>query len=82
QSDHRVAGALRVRDTVRNLGDDVEQEKVGGNGNEGNGDGGNGNGGNGDGGNGNGDEGEYGYNFRGFMTLVEDRDILGRIALS
>ncbi|GKE19157.1 reverse transcriptase domain-containing protein, partial [Tanacetum coccineum] len=35
------------------MGDEVEQEEVGGNGNEGNGDGGNGNGGNGDGGNGN-----------------------------
>ncbi|GJY34783.1 putative reverse transcriptase domain-containing protein, partial [Tanacetum coccineum] len=58
QSDRRVAEALRVRDAVRNLGplmgDEVEQEEVGGNGNRGNGDGGNGNGGNGDGGNGNG----------------------------
>ncbi|GJX39311.1 reverse transcriptase domain-containing protein, partial [Tanacetum coccineum] len=52
QRDLRMAEALRVRDTVRNLGpfmgDEVEQEEVGGNRN---GDGGNGNGGNGDGGN-------------------------------
>ncbi|GKD53717.1 putative reverse transcriptase domain-containing protein [Tanacetum coccineum] len=58
RSDRRVAEALRVRDAVRNLrplmGDEVEQEEVGGNGNGGNRDGGNGNGGNGDGGNGNG----------------------------
>ncbi|GJS28701.1 putative reverse transcriptase domain-containing protein [Tanacetum coccineum] len=65
QSDHRVAKALRVHDTVRNvgplMGDEVEQEEVRGNGNgdrgngsRGNGDGGNGNGGNGNGGNGNG----------------------------
>ncbi|GJV50569.1 putative reverse transcriptase domain-containing protein [Tanacetum coccineum] len=58
QSDRRMAEALRVRDAVRNLrplmGDEVEQEEVGGNGNGGNGDRGNGNGGNGDGGNGNG----------------------------
>ncbi|GJW19258.1 putative reverse transcriptase domain-containing protein [Tanacetum coccineum] len=78
QSDRRVAEALRVRDAVRNLGplmgDEVEQEEVGGNGNGGNRYGGNGNGGNGDGGNGNGGNGngngnggEYGYNFRGFM---------------
>ncbi|GKE67874.1 hypothetical protein Tco_1522035, partial [Tanacetum coccineum] len=50
QSDRRVAGALRVRDAVRNLGplmgDEVEQEEVGGNGNGGNIDEGNGNGGN------------------------------------
>ncbi|GJV68806.1 hypothetical protein Tco_1484315 [Tanacetum coccineum] len=87
QSDRRVAEALRVRDAVRNLGplmgDEVEQEEVGGNGNGGNGDGGNGNGGNGDGGNGNGGNGnggngngngnggEYGYNFRGFMPARE-----------
>ncbi|GKB96308.1 putative reverse transcriptase domain-containing protein, partial [Tanacetum coccineum] len=87
QSDRRVAEALRVRDTVRNLGplmgDEVEQEEVGGNGNGGNRDGGNGNGGNGDGGNGNGGNGnggngngngnggEYGYNFRGFMPARE-----------
>ncbi|GJV94987.1 uncharacterized mitochondrial protein-like protein [Tanacetum coccineum] len=58
QSDRRMAEALRVRDAVRNLrpliGDEVEKEKVGGNGNGGNGDRGNGNGGNGDGGKGNG----------------------------
>ncbi|GKD70954.1 hypothetical protein Tco_1325044 [Tanacetum coccineum] len=58
QSDRRVAEALRVRDAVRNLGplmgDEVEQEEVKGNGNEGNRDGGNGNRGNRDGGNGNG----------------------------
>ncbi|GJW05794.1 hypothetical protein Tco_1568217 [Tanacetum coccineum] len=82
-----MAEALRVRDTVRNLGpfmgDEVEQEEVGGNGNGGNGDGGNGNGGNRDGGNGNGGNGnggngngngnggEYGYNFRGFMLARE-----------
>ncbi|GJQ99628.1 reverse transcriptase domain-containing protein, partial [Tanacetum coccineum] len=57
QSDRRMAEALRVRDAVRNLrplmGDEVEQEEVGGNGNGGNGDRGNGNGGNRDGGNGN-----------------------------
>ncbi|GKE96541.1 hypothetical protein Tco_1581396, partial [Tanacetum coccineum] len=61
QSDRRVVEALRVRDAVRNLGplmgDEVEQEEVGGNGNGGNGDGGNGNGGNGEGGNGNGNGG-------------------------
>ncbi|GJS51406.1 hypothetical protein Tco_0624768 [Tanacetum coccineum] len=61
QSDRRMAEALRVRDAVRNLrplmGDEVEQEEVGGNGNGGNGDRGNGNGGNGDGGNGNGGNG-------------------------
>ncbi|GKD85215.1 putative reverse transcriptase domain-containing protein, partial [Tanacetum coccineum] len=72
QSDRRVAEALRVRDAVRNLGplmgDEVEQEEVGGNGNGGNGNGGNGNGGNG---NGNGNGGEYGYNFRGFMPARE-----------
>ncbi|GKE54758.1 putative reverse transcriptase domain-containing protein [Tanacetum coccineum] len=80
---------LRVRDAVRNLrplmGDEVEQEEVGGNGNGGNGDRGNGNGGNGNGngrngnggngnggnGNGNGNGGEYGYNFRGFMPARE-----------
>ncbi|GJY57783.1 putative reverse transcriptase domain-containing protein [Tanacetum coccineum] len=87
QSDRRMAEALRVRDAVRNLGplmgDEVEQEEVGGNGNGGNGDGGNGNGGNGNGGNGNGGNGnggngngngnggEYGYNFRGFMPARE-----------
>ncbi|GJW63151.1 putative reverse transcriptase domain-containing protein [Tanacetum coccineum] len=87
QSDRRMAEALRVRDAVRNLrplmGDEVEQEEVGGNGNGGNGDRGNGNGGNGDGGNGNGGNGnggngngngnggEYGYNFRGFMPARE-----------
>ncbi|GKD60946.1 hypothetical protein Tco_1298455, partial [Tanacetum coccineum] len=77
QSDRRMAKALRVRDAVRNLGplmgDVVEQEKVGGNGNEGNGDGGNGNGGNRNGGdgNGNGNGGEYGYNFRGCMPAKE-----------
>ncbi|GKD23751.1 putative reverse transcriptase domain-containing protein [Tanacetum coccineum] len=69
QSDHRVAGALRVHDAVRNLGplmgDEVEQEKVGGNGNGGNGNGGNEDGGNenrenGDGGNGNGENGNRG----------------------
>ncbi|GJX80030.1 hypothetical protein Tco_0328179 [Tanacetum coccineum] len=64
QSDRRVAEALRVRDAVRNLGplmgDEVEQEEVGGNGNGGNGDGGNGNGGNRDGGNGNGGNGNGG----------------------
>ncbi|GJW18450.1 putative reverse transcriptase domain-containing protein [Tanacetum coccineum] len=67
QSDRRMAEALRVRDTVRNLrplmGDEVEQEEVGGNGNGGNGNGGNGNG--------NGNGGEYGYNFRGFMPARE-----------
>ncbi|GJT74838.1 putative reverse transcriptase domain-containing protein [Tanacetum coccineum] len=82
QSDRRMAGALRVRDSVRNLrpliGDEVEQEEVGGNGNGGNRDRGNGNRGNGDGGNGkrgngngNGNGGEYGYNFRGFMPARE-----------
>ncbi|GJW21723.1 hypothetical protein Tco_0032345, partial [Tanacetum coccineum] len=64
QSDRRMAEALRVRDAVRNLGplmgDEVEQEEVGGNGNGGNGDRGNGNGGNGDGGNGNGGNGNGG----------------------
>ncbi|GJY63027.1 hypothetical protein Tco_0464487 [Tanacetum coccineum] len=48
QSDRRVAEALRVRDAIRNhrplMGDEVEQEEVGGNGNGGNRDGGNGNG--------------------------------------
>ncbi|GJV78617.1 putative reverse transcriptase domain-containing protein [Tanacetum coccineum] len=72
QSDRWVAEALRVRDAVRNLrplmGDEVEQEEVGGNGNGGNRDRGNGNGGNG---NGNGNGGEYGYNFRGFMPARE-----------
>ncbi|GJU25536.1 hypothetical protein Tco_1164157 [Tanacetum coccineum] len=85
----RSIGALRVRDAVRNLGplmgDEVEQEEVGGNGNGGKEDGGNGNGGNGDRGNGNGrgnekegksemgnrNGGEYGYNFRGFMPARE-----------
>ncbi|GKE71974.1 hypothetical protein Tco_1530046 [Tanacetum coccineum] len=89
QIDYRVAEALRVYDAVRNLplmGDEVEQEEVGGNGNRGNedggngnrGNGGNGNGGNGNGGNrnggngnGNGNGGEYGYNFRGFMPARE-----------
>ncbi|GKF11457.1 hypothetical protein Tco_0049383, partial [Tanacetum coccineum] len=51
QSDRRMAEALRVCDAVRNLrplmGDEVEQEEVGGNGDRGNGNGGNGNGGNG-----------------------------------
>ncbi|GKG22259.1 hypothetical protein Tco_0387562, partial [Tanacetum coccineum] len=69
QSDHRVAGALRVRDAVRNLGpfmgDEVEQEKVGGNGNGGNRDRGNGNGGNRDGGNGNGGNRNGGNGNRG-----------------
>ncbi|GKC21956.1 putative reverse transcriptase domain-containing protein, partial [Tanacetum coccineum] len=55
QSDRRKAEALRVRDAVKNIGpfmgDEVEQEEVGGNGNGGNKDGGNGNGGNEDGGN-------------------------------
>ncbi|GJU71632.1 putative reverse transcriptase domain-containing protein [Tanacetum coccineum] len=64
QSDRRMAEALRVREAVRNLGplmgDEVEQEEVGGNGN--------GNGGNG---NGNRNGGEYGYNFRGFMPARE-----------
>ncbi|GJZ83963.1 putative reverse transcriptase domain-containing protein, partial [Tanacetum coccineum] len=64
QSDRWVAEALRVCDAVRNLGplmgDEVEQEEVGGNGNGGNGDRGNGNGGNGDGGNGNGGNGNRG----------------------
>ncbi|GKD27702.1 hypothetical protein Tco_1233916, partial [Tanacetum coccineum] len=62
QSDCQVAEALRVRDIVRNLGplmgDEVEQEEVGGNGNGGNGDGGNGNGGNEDGRNRNGGNGD------------------------
>ncbi|GJT58240.1 hypothetical protein Tco_0993294 [Tanacetum coccineum] len=62
QSDSRVAEALRVRDAVRNfrphMGDEVEQEEVGGNGNGGNR-------------NGNGNGGEYGYNFRGFMPARE-----------
>ncbi|GJZ34537.1 putative reverse transcriptase domain-containing protein [Tanacetum coccineum] len=61
QSDRQVAGALRVRDAVKNLGplmgDEVEQEEVGGNGNGGNRDRGHGNRGNGDGGNGNGENG-------------------------
>ncbi|GKD78517.1 hypothetical protein Tco_1341138, partial [Tanacetum coccineum] len=47
QSDRQMAEALRVRDAVRNLGpfmgDEVEQEEVGGNRNGGNEDGGNGN---------------------------------------
>ncbi|GKE04502.1 putative reverse transcriptase domain-containing protein, partial [Tanacetum coccineum] len=64
QSDRRVAEALRVRDAVRSLGplmgDEVEQEEVGGNGNRGNRDGGNGNRGNGDGGNGNRGNGDGG----------------------
>ncbi|GKC99044.1 hypothetical protein Tco_1169319 [Tanacetum coccineum] len=74
QSDRRMAEALRVRDTVRNLGplmgDEGEQEVNGnrGNGNGGNGKGGNRNGGNG---NGNGNGGEYGYNFRGFMPASD-----------
>ncbi|GJR07621.1 putative reverse transcriptase domain-containing protein [Tanacetum coccineum] len=67
QSNRRMAEALRVRDAVRNLrplmGDEVEQEEVGGNGNGGNRDGGNGNG--------NGNGREYGYNFRGFMLARE-----------
>ncbi|GJY26483.1 putative reverse transcriptase domain-containing protein [Tanacetum coccineum] len=82
QSDRQMAEALRVRNVVRNLrplmGDEVEQEEVGGNGNgrngyRGNGNGGNEDGGNGNGGNGNGNgnEGEYGYNFRGFMPARE-----------
>ncbi|GKD84222.1 putative reverse transcriptase domain-containing protein [Tanacetum coccineum] len=77
QSDRRVTEALRVRDAVRNLGplmgDEVEQEEVGGNGNEGNRDGGNRDGGNRNGGNGNGNGngGEYGYNFRGFVPARE-----------
>ncbi|GKD31717.1 reverse transcriptase domain-containing protein [Tanacetum coccineum] len=57
-----MAESLRVRDAVRNLrplmGDEVEQEEVGGNGNGGNG-------------NGNGNGREYGYNFRGFMLARE-----------
>ncbi|GKD44188.1 putative reverse transcriptase domain-containing protein, partial [Tanacetum coccineum] len=71
QSDRRMAEALRVRDAVRNLGpfmgDEVEQEEIGGNGNGngGNGDGGNGNGGNKDGGNGNGGNGNGGNGNRG-----------------
>ncbi|GKB74119.1 putative reverse transcriptase domain-containing protein, partial [Tanacetum coccineum] len=91
QSDRRMAEALRVHDAVKNLrplmGDEVEQEEVGGNGNGGNidrgnrngenRDGGNGNGGNGNrgNGNGNGSGGEYGHNFRGFMPA---RDALTR----
>ncbi|GJT49001.1 putative reverse transcriptase domain-containing protein, partial [Tanacetum coccineum] len=82
QSDQQMPEALRVRDAVRNLrplmGDEVEQEEVGGNGDRGNGNGGNGDGENGNGGNrngengyGNGNEGEYGYNFRGFMSAKE-----------
>ncbi|GJU64421.1 reverse transcriptase domain-containing protein [Tanacetum coccineum] len=77
RSDRQMAEALRVRDAVKNLrplmGDEVEQEEVGGNGNGGNEDRGNGNGGNGNGGNGNGNGngGEYGYNFRGFMPARE-----------
>ncbi|GKC79742.1 hypothetical protein Tco_1130516 [Tanacetum coccineum] len=70
QSDRRMAEALRVHDAVRNLrplmGDEAEQEEVGGNGNGGNRDRGNEDGGNGNG-NGNRNGGEYGYNFRGFM---------------
>ncbi|GJV66564.1 putative reverse transcriptase domain-containing protein [Tanacetum coccineum] len=62
QSDRQVAEALRVREAVRNLGlligDEVEQEEVGGNGNGGNR-------------NSNGNGGEYGYNFRGFMPARE-----------
>ncbi|GKA10721.1 putative reverse transcriptase domain-containing protein [Tanacetum coccineum] len=69
QSDHRMAEALRVRDTVKNLrplmGDEGEQEV---NRNGGNGNGGNRNRGNR---NGNGNGGEYGYNFRGFMSARE-----------
>ncbi|GKB46676.1 hypothetical protein Tco_0897429 [Tanacetum coccineum] len=75
----KIREALRVRDDVRNLrplmGDEVEQEEVGG---DGNGDKGNGNGKNRDGGNGNrgngngnGNGAEYGYNFRGFMLARE-----------
>ncbi|GJT14905.1 hypothetical protein Tco_0873611 [Tanacetum coccineum] len=84
QSDRWMAEALRVRDTMRNLGpligDEGEQEVNGngGNGNGGNGNGGNGNRGNGNegngnggNGNGNGNGGEYGYNFRGFMPARE-----------
>ncbi|GJU00173.1 hypothetical protein Tco_1110511 [Tanacetum coccineum] len=59
QSDRRMVEALRVCDTVKNLGplmgDEGEQEV---NGNRGNG-------------NGNGNGGEYGYNFRGFMPASE-----------
>ncbi|GKE31974.1 reverse transcriptase domain-containing protein, partial [Tanacetum coccineum] len=69
QSDRRMAEALRVRDAVRNLGplmgDEVEQEEVGGNGNRGNEDGGNGNRGNGDGGNRNGGNKDGGNGNRG-----------------
>ncbi|GKB10724.1 putative reverse transcriptase domain-containing protein [Tanacetum coccineum] len=63
QSDRWIAEALRVRDTVKNLGpligDEGEQERNGngGNGNGGNGNGGNGNEGNRNGGNGNGGNG-------------------------
>ncbi|GJT35109.1 putative reverse transcriptase domain-containing protein [Tanacetum coccineum] len=87
QSNRWMSEALRVRDAVRNhgplMGDEVEQEEVGGNGNGENGDRGNGNGGNRDGGNGNGGNGnrgngngnrnggEYGYNFKGFMPARE-----------
>ncbi|GKB38238.1 putative reverse transcriptase domain-containing protein [Tanacetum coccineum] len=69
QSDRQVAGALRVRDAVRNLGphmgDEVEQEEVGGNRNGGNRDGGNVNGGNRDGGNRNEGNGNGGNGNRG-----------------
>nr|GEU73258.1 reverse transcriptase domain-containing protein [Tanacetum cinerariifolium] len=73
QIDCRLAGALRARDTARNLepliGGGGEQEEVngsGGNGNGGNGNRGNGNGGNGNRGanrNGNGDGEGNGHNF-------------------
>ncbi|GKB85279.1 hypothetical protein Tco_0957551 [Tanacetum coccineum] len=70
QSDRRMAEALRVRDAVRNLrpliGDEVEQEEVGGNGN---GDRGNGNGGNRDRGNGNRGNGNGG-NRNGVVELT------------
>ncbi|GKC21851.1 putative reverse transcriptase domain-containing protein [Tanacetum coccineum] len=67
QSDLWMAEALRVRDTVRNLGPLIghegEQEVNGNGGNRDNGNGGNGNG--------NGHGGEYGYNFRGSMLARE-----------
>ncbi|GJS09951.1 hypothetical protein Tco_0366747 [Tanacetum coccineum] len=74
QSDRRMAEALRVHDAVRNIrplmGDEVEQEEVGGNGNGGNGDRGNGSGGNGDGGNGNGGNGNRGIDAKATCLLI------------
>ncbi|GJX79564.1 putative reverse transcriptase domain-containing protein, partial [Tanacetum coccineum] len=82
QSDRWVAEALRVCDAVRNLGplmgDEVEQEEVGGNGNGGNGDGGNRDGGNGDRGNGNGGNGNEGV--VGLTRWFKKMEIVFRIS--